>query len=82
MSYRRTGGRYLGGALCERVLPEVERIPEVKASQSLAGEIDMIVYVEGDSIEAINAIRDTLERISGVSRVVTLPILADRFDRR
>ncbi len=73
---------YLGGALCERVLPEVARIPEVKTSQSLSGEIDMIVYVEGDSLETINHVRDALERIGGVKKVVTLTVLADRFDRR
>ena len=73
---------YLGGAHCDRVLPEIRRIPEVKTSQSLSGEIDMIVYVEGDSLDAINHVRDALERIGGVNKVVTLAVLADRFDRR
>ena len=73
---------YLGGAFCERVLPEVARIPEVKTSQSLSGEIDMIAYVEGDSLESINHVRDALEKINGVKKVVTLTILVDRFDRR
>ena len=73
---------YLDGPICERVLPGVARLPEIKLSQSLGGEIDMIVYVETEKLEEMNRVRDELERIHGVHKVTTTIILTDRFDRR
>ncbi len=73
---------YLDGPICERVLPGVSRLPEIKLSQSLGGEIDMIVYVETEKLEDMNRVRDELERIHGVRKVTTAFILTDRFDRR
>lgn len=73
---------YLDGPICERVLPGVARLPEIKLSQSLGGEIDMIVYVETERLEDMNRVRDELERIHGVHKVTTAIVLADRFDRR
>lgn len=73
---------YLGGAHCERVLPFIERMPEVKVSQSLGGEIDMMLYVEADDLDTVNRVRDDLERVSGVKKVTTALVLVDRFDRR
>lgn len=73
---------YLHGPICERILPGVARLPEVKLSQSLGGEIDMIVYVETETMDELNHVRDELERIHGVRKVTTTIILTDRFDRR
>ena len=73
---------YLDGPICERVLPGVSRLPEIKLSQSLGGEIDMLVYAETENLEELNRVRDELERIHGVHKVTTAIILTDRFDRR
>jgi Lrp/AsnC family transcriptional regulator, leucine-responsive regulatory protein len=73
---------YLTGPICERVLPSIARIPEIKISQSISGDIDMICYAEGETLADLNRVRDELERIRGVTKVVTAPILAHRFDRR
>lgn len=73
---------YLDGPICERVLPGVSRLPEIKLSQSLGGEIDMIVYVETEKLEDMNRVRDELESIHGIHKVTTAIVLADRFDRR
>ena len=73
---------YLDGPICERVLPGVSRLPEIKFSQSLGGEIDMITYVETENLEELNRVRDELERIHGVHKVTTAIVLIDRFDRR
>ena len=73
---------YLDGPICERVLPGVARLPEIKLSQSLGGEIDMIVYVETEKLEDMNRVRDELERIHGIHKVTTAIVLTDRFDRR
>ena len=73
---------YLDGPICERILPSVERLPEIKLSQSLGGEIDMILFAETDNLTDMNRVRDELEMIHGVKRVITAVVLADRFDRR
>ena len=73
---------YLKGPICERVVPFVARLPEVKLSQSLGGDIDMILYVETGNLAEMNGVRDELERIHGVEKVTTAIVLADRFDRR
>ncbi len=73
---------YLDGPICERILPGVERLPEIKLSQSLGGEIDMIVYAETETLTDMNRVRDELETIHGVRKVTTAIVLADRFDRR
>jgi len=73
---------YLEGPICERILPGVERLPEIKLSQSLGGEIDMIVYAETETLTDMNRVRDELETIHGVRKVTTAIVLADRFDRR
>lgn len=88
---RRTGTResgvraymflYLKGPICERVAPMIERIAEVKKSQSLGGEIDMILYVEAINIGELNRVRTQIEGLHGVTKVVTAVILTDRFDR-
>lgn len=73
---------YLEGPICERVLPSIERIPNIKLSQSLSGEIDMIVFAHARDLSELNGVRNELERIQGVRKVVTAPVLAERFDRR
>lgn len=73
---------YLNGPICERVVPAVSRLPEIKMSQSLSGEIDMLLYVETADLGEMNRVRDDLERIHGVQKVTTAIVLADRFDRR
>jgi DNA-binding Lrp family transcriptional regulator len=72
---------YLQGPICERVAPAIARIPEVKKSQSIGGEIDMILQVETSSLEELNRVRNEVEAIPGVSKVTTGIVLCDRFDR-
>lgn len=73
---------YLNGPICERILPGVARLPEIKLSQSLGGEIDMIVYAETETMDEMNHVRNELDRIHGVRKVTTTIVLTDRFDRR
>lgn len=71
----------LTGPVCARVAPVLELIPEVRRSQSISGQIDMILYVEAASMDDMCAVRERIEKIHGVNEVTTLPILTDRFDR-
>ncbi|OPH13100.1 hypothetical protein FE88_11665 [Azospirillum brasilense] len=72
---------YLTGPICEKVAKEIEKIPQVKLSQSIGGEIDMILTVETGSLEDLNDVRGRIEAIKGVVRVNTCVILKERFNR-
>lgn len=72
---------YLEGPICERVAPLIARIPEVKKSQSIGGEIDMILQVETNDLEQLNRVRNEVEAVRGVRKVTTGIVLTDRFDR-
>lgn len=72
---------YLTGPICEKVAKDVEKIPQVKLSQSIGGEIDMILTVETGSLEELNDVRNQIEIIKGVLRVHTSVILKERFNR-
>lgn len=73
---------YLDGVAAERVVPGIARLPEVKMSQSLSGEFDIILYVEAEAMEDLTRVRDELVDIHGVRKVSTAVVLRDRFDRR
>ena len=72
---------YLEGPICERILPSIAAIPEVRKSQSVGGEIDMILLVETNSLEELYGVRARVEAIRGVSKVTSGIVLVDRFDR-
>ncbi len=73
---------YLGGGFCDRVLPYLEKIPEVKASYSVAGEVDMILIVEGWDMEDIERIRVEIAKIPGIHDFDIRVVIKERFDRR
>ena len=72
---------YLKGPICEYVARCLETIPEIKRSDSLGGEIDMILQVEADSLDSLNRIRGAIENIRGVEMVKSGIVLAHRIDR-
>lgn len=73
---------YLDGPICERVVPAIAGIPEVKKSESIGGDIDMILKVEVDQLADLSRVRDLVEAIHGVAKVTTGIVLAERFDRK
>ncbi|MBI1209256.1 MAG: AsnC family transcriptional regulator [Azospirillum sp.] len=72
---------YFIGPICERVAKDIEKIPQIKRSQSISGEIDMILSVEAQGLEELNDVRSQIEAIRGVTRVTTGVVLKERFNR-
>lgn len=70
------------GPLCERVAPQIARLPEVLRCDSLAGDIDMMLQVEAEDMAGLEDLRDRIARINGIAAVTTAPILSVQFDRR
>jgi len=70
------------GPICERVAPQIAKLPEVVRCDSLAGDIDMALKVEVADIAALDGLRDRIARIVGVKAVTTAPVLSVHFDRQ
>ena len=71
----------LSGPICDQVAPGIARLPEVKRCDSLAGEVDMLLEVETESLEDLSSLRETIAKIHGVKQLRTLPVLSTHFDR-
>ena len=63
------------------VAQAIEGIGEITKSQSITGEVDMILFTEPESMERMAHLRQQLENIPGVQDVITLHILMNHFDR-
>lgn len=83
---RSTGVRaYLlikGGASHDRAVKVLEAFPEVKVADSVSGDIDLVLQIEGERLEDITRIRDEVGRLAGITSTQTLLVMAPRFDRR
>ena len=51
--------------------------PEVKYAHSVAGDLDLLIFVEAPSMERLSHIRDEISAWSEVSSIKTYPLLAD-----
>lgn len=56
-------------------------IPEVRTCQFISGHIDLIVYAQVSRMSRLDAIRDELERLPGVTMVRTHMVMKTLFDR-
>lgn len=60
---------------CEQIAPRVRAIPFVTRVDSLAGDIDLIVGIEADSIENVEKVRASVAAIPGIDTVTTTLVL-------
>lgn len=63
------------GRNCERVAPRIKAVPFVTRIDSLAGDIDLLVSVEADSVHSIEDVRSQVATVPGVSDVKTALVL-------
>lgn len=66
----------------ERVVRILESFPEVRVADSVSGDIDLVLQLEGERLEDINRIRDEVAKLAGVGSTQTLLVMSARFDRR
>ena len=55
----------------------IKSIPEIKSCHSLSGDIDLIMYVEAQSMDRLNLIRGQLEQLPNLQRLLTCPVLQE-----
>jgi DNA-binding Lrp family transcriptional regulator len=58
-----------------KVGDEIGRIPGVQLAQVVTGPYDVIVRVEADSMELLGKLIDEIQKITGVTRTLTCPVI-------
>lgn len=58
-----------------KVGDEIARIPGVKLSQVVTGPYDVVVRIEADTMELIGKLIDEIQKITGVTRTLTCPVI-------
>jgi Lrp/AsnC family transcriptional regulator, leucine-responsive regulatory protein len=61
------------------IVDAIRQIDEVIQCRSVAGDIDLVLDVAADAVEALNKVRDRVSIISGVADVRTHMVLATNF---
>lgn len=63
------------GFSCTKLLPTLRRIPGIVTMHSIAGQYDMIIRADADSVQSIETVRKALAGLSQIAEVVTLVTL-------
>jgi DNA-binding Lrp family transcriptional regulator len=58
-----------------KVGDEIARIPGVKLAQVVTGPYDVVVRIEADTMELIGKLIDEIQKIAGVTRTLTCPVI-------
>lgn len=74
--------RHAEGGSCARILPQLERTPEVVGVHALAGDLDMLVEVSAAGAGDLDRIAAAVRGLPGVAEVVTHVVLATPIARR
>lgn len=65
-----------------RAVQMLEGFPEVRVADSVSGDTDLILQLEGERLEDITRIRDAVAKLPGVATTQTLLVMTGHFDRR
>ena len=61
--------------MCERLAPLIAEIPEISICDSIAGEIDMVLFAETADRARLQEIREQIAAMAGVKSVTTANVL-------
>ncbi|OEF88330.1 Lrp/AsnC family transcriptional regulator [Vibrio splendidus] len=67
---------------CESYAKQIQSIDEVQWCHSISGETDMMLYVEVESMESLNRVRDQLQRYPDLRHLMTHTVLAEFFNKQ
>lgn len=59
----------------DRLVASITAISEIKHCQALSGEVDLMAYIEAESMDRLNQVRNQLEKLPDLQRLVTCPVL-------
>ncbi|WP_191600947.1 Lrp/AsnC family transcriptional regulator [Marinomonas algicola] len=66
---------------CDLLLAPLTAIPEVKLAHSISGDVDLMVFVEAESMSRLNAIRESFDHLPNIQKVMTHTVLIPRIER-
>ncbi|MBO7911224.1 MULTISPECIES: Lrp/AsnC family transcriptional regulator [Vibrio] len=67
---------------CESYATRIQSIDEVQWCHSISGETDMMLYVEVESMERLNQIRDQLQSYPELRHLMTHTVLTEFFNKQ
>jgi Lrp/AsnC family leucine-responsive transcriptional regulator len=70
------------GTTCAQLMPQLSTLDGVRLAHSVAGDVDLLVLAEADTIAAIGALREAVAKLPGVAAVKTYAVMAVQLDRR
>lgn len=62
---------------CRSYGKRLHSYPEVKYCHSVAGDLDLLIFIEAPTMERLSQIRDEISAWSEVTSIKTYPLLAD-----
>ncbi|WP_409524723.1 Lrp/AsnC family transcriptional regulator [Nitrincola sp. MINF-07-Sa-05] len=66
---------------CDEIQSLIEAIPEVRLAHSISGDVDLMLYVEVESMDRIGELRQAFDRWPNIKRVITHTSMATRARR-
>ena len=72
---------FFSQSCCDEVEVIIRPYKEIKSCHSTAGEVDMIIFAEAEGITELNNLRNRLEQLPNLTRVITHTVLEERIRR-
>jgi Lrp/AsnC family leucine-responsive transcriptional regulator len=66
---------------CDEIEALIRPYREIKSCHSTAGEVDMMIFAEAEGIAELNSLRNRLEQLPQLIRVITHTVLEERIRR-
>ncbi len=66
---------------CDEIETLIRPYPEIRRCHSTSGEVDMMIFAEAESIARLNALRNRLEQLPKLTRLITHTVLEERIRR-
>lgn len=67
-------------ARCQELIPFLRSFAELKSCRGISGEVDLMLFVEADSIERLHEIRELIDAHPDIVRIRTHMVLSQWFD--
>jgi DNA-binding Lrp family transcriptional regulator len=67
---------------CQRSVPLLRAIPEIRSAFSIAGDLDLLVEVDSADVSDLDRVRARVEATPGVANVATHIVLTTHFENR
>ncbi|MEH6629151.1 MAG: Lrp/AsnC family transcriptional regulator [Motiliproteus sp.] len=66
---------------CDEIEAIVRPYPEIRFCHSISGDVDMMVFAEAASMAELNDLRNRLEKLPMLNRIITHTVLEERIRR-